>query len=152
MGPHFRHERTRSAFGVRADITFERWLEKLTLKERESFIQKTFGLLSDSGAKTLSDIVTSKLKSIRTIVTSFTRLDKADREMMFRIVHELLRASHESRELTKVQEEFADLLLPEPKPTAAKAKPPKATKETGKKPKPTQSAKKEKAPAGQGKG
>lgn len=151
VGPHFRHERTRSAFGVRADVTFERWLEKLTLKERETFIHKTFGLLSTSGAKTLSDIVTAKLKSIRAIITSFARLEKEDREMMFRIMHQLFRASHESRELTHAHEHYADPLLPAPK---KQEKPKKAAQEKPKKPKKDKkpnstpvAKKKEKAPA-----
>ena len=147
VGPHFRHERTRSAFGVRADVTFERWLEKLTLKERETFIHKTFGLLSTSGAKTLSDIVTAKLKSIRAIITSFARLEKEDREMMFRIMHQLFRASHESRELTHAHEYYADPLLPAPK---KQEKPKKAAQEKTKKETKNKKPvvkKKEKAPA-----
>ncbi len=113
VGPHFRHMRTRSAFGVRADVTIDRWLAKLTMREREVFIQRIFGLISDSGAKTLTDIVSSKLKSIRAIITSFTRLEKQDRDMMFRIMHQLLRASHESMQLMKQLDEYTDSLLEE---------------------------------------
>ena len=124
VGPHFRYERTRSSFGAHADVTIDRWLAKLTLREREIFIKRMFGLLSDSGAKTLSDIVSSKLKSIRAIISSFARLEKSDRDMMFRIMHQLLRASHESRELREAGEKFADPLLTAPK-KAAKDKPEK---------------------------
>ena len=120
VGPHFRHMRTRSAFGVRADVTIDRWLAKLTMREREAFIQRIFGLISDSGAKTLTDIVSSKLKSIRAIITSFTRLEKQDRDMMFRIMHQLLRASHESMQLMKQLEEYTDSLLEEHRSTKAK--------------------------------
>ena len=145
-GPHFRYERTRSLLSLRADLTVDKWLSGLTLKERELFVQKIFGLISDSGAKTLSDIVSDKLRTIRSIIGSFTRLEKTDRDMMLRIMHQLLRASHESIQLSKDMEESSDRLLPAPKkekkasPKKDKPQKEKTVKEKPKKEKPKKQA------------
>lgn len=119
-GPRFRYERSRSAFGVRADVTLDRWITGLSLKERELFIEKMFDLISDSGAKTLTDILSDKVKSIKVIVTSFARLEKKDRDMMFGIMHKLLRAGQESRQLSREMEEESNRLLTESASTPQK--------------------------------
>ena len=95
-GAHFVYARNRSAFGARADVTLDRWIMSLSLEERRIFTQNLFGIITASGAKTLSDIVSDKLRSARVIISSFARLSKQDREIMIRIVHLLLQASRES--------------------------------------------------------
>ena len=98
-GTHFQYEKSRSTFGIRADATLDRWVEGMTMEEREICIKNLFDAISSSGAKKLSDIAADKLRSIRVMITSFARMEKKDRDMMLRIMRQLLRASRESGKL-----------------------------------------------------
>lgn len=150
-GPKFVYERGRSSFGRMADATLDRWIDGLSFAERKAFVENLFIMIESSGAKTLGDIVADKIKSARAMIASFARMDKKDREIMWRITHRLVRASRESEKIEdqikkinkKAQKDEKKALPPSPKkekktaqikaPKQEKAKLPKPKKEQIKK-------------------
>lgn len=106
-GPRFVYEKSRSSFGAKADATLDRFLDSLTRAQRKRFIDNLFRMISASGAKTLTDILRDKLRSARVIIGTFGKLEREDREMMWRIMHQLLRASRESGRIEDEQKEAA---------------------------------------------
>lgn len=129
-GPKFVYESGRSSFGRRADATLDRWIDGLSFAERRAFVENLFTLIESSGAKTLTDIVADKLRCARAMIASFARMNKQDREIMWRITHKLLRASRESEKiekdilrLNKKSQKDEKKALPTPSKKEAKATP-----------------------------
>ncbi|MBP5209241.1 MAG: DUF2974 domain-containing protein, partial [Clostridia bacterium] len=114
-GDRFARREERSAFGRRADRAFCRWIGGITMTQRQQFTDSLFSVLTAPGL-TLTDIISDKLRSTRMILSSFAKLPKADRSLMFGIFHRLLRAAREHGE-----DEMRGRILP-PKETVERAR------------------------------
>lgn len=79
-GPSFVHLGGLSPDGQRHNETLAEWLEGITPEERRRFTDTVFGLLSSTGAKTVSDLSTDRLQKLGTLAKSYTALDKESRD------------------------------------------------------------------------
>lgn len=94
-GPKFVAERSRSDFGIRADIALDHWLDSMSMRERTAFAECVFKVISASGAKTLTEMLEDKVNNLKLILRSFTRLKREDRDLVFDIIRRLLRAGRD---------------------------------------------------------
>lgn len=99
MGTKFVAERSRSDFGIRADVALDHWIDGMTKEERVAFTECLFKVISSSGAKTLTEILDDKVKNIGIIIRSFTRLKKEDRDLVFDLMRRLIRAGRNTSPL-----------------------------------------------------
>ena len=99
MGTKFVAERSRSDFGIRADVALDHWIDGMTKEERIAFTECLFKVISSSGAKTLTEILDDKVKNIGIIIRSFTRLKKEERDLVFDLMRRLIRAGRNTSPL-----------------------------------------------------
>lgn len=71
------------------DDTFKVWMANLTPYQREQFIDALYNILETTGAKTLSDLSTSRLKKINQLIKSYNAMDEATKNMLSKIVGQL---------------------------------------------------------------
>lgn len=65
------------------------WIGQLNKKEREDFVNTLFSIIGQTGALTLSDLNTDRIKAAAIMIRSFTSLDSATRNMMLRTLRSL---------------------------------------------------------------
>ena len=65
------------------------WLESLSAKEREKFVDTLFELITASGAKTLSDINADILRSANATIKMFGTLDAGTKGLLLKILKAL---------------------------------------------------------------
>lgn len=68
------------------DEALNAWIHNMTVEQREQFVDTLFGVLDATGAKTLTDLSTGKLKRMNALIKSFTSLDAQTSDMMLKTV------------------------------------------------------------------
>lgn len=89
LGPQFIYCQSLSKTSQIFDHTIKNWLGSLTKAQRELFIETLYGLLETTGAKTFTDLTTSKLKKINLLLKSYNALDDSTRQMIFETLKQL---------------------------------------------------------------
>ena len=93
------------------DHTLKSWLRTISKEEREQFTDVLYEILETTGAKTLSDLSTSRLKKINKLLKSYNALDEATKTKLTHMVSQLASTYYQM---------FKESLLS--KPSAAKPK------------------------------
>ena len=65
-------------------------MQKMTLEEKQNFVNIFFSAIEKTGAHTLMDINETKLKSLLAIFKSMNGLEKKERELMLDVIKRLL--------------------------------------------------------------
>ena len=66
------------------DKTITDWLKAVKPEQREFFIDKLFEILNATGAKTLSEIGSNKIASIKTMLKTYQDIDQESKEIMLK--------------------------------------------------------------------
>ncbi len=74
--------------------TVDTWLSSLSREERENFLNIVFGLLEETGSKTLIELQDSWLKNSVTFITSMSKLDKETKSQIYAILKVFFQALH----------------------------------------------------------
>lgn len=93
------------------DHTLKSWLRTISKEEREQFTDALYEILETTGAKTLSDLSTSRLKKINKLLKSYNALDEATKAKLTQMVSQLASTYYQM---------FKESILS--KPSAAKPK------------------------------
>lgn len=72
----------RSKAGEHSDEILKKWVYSMSAEEREQFADVLFSVIDSTGAKTLTDLSSAKMKNIGVILKSIRSLDKDKRTMM----------------------------------------------------------------------
>lgn len=72
----------RSRAGAQSDEMLKKWVYSMSAEERADFAEVLFSVIDATGAKTLTDLSSAKLKNIGVILKSIRSLDKEKRTMM----------------------------------------------------------------------
>ena len=78
----------RSKASEQSDEALKKWIYSMSAEERERFAEVLFSVIDATGAKTLTDLSSAKLKNLGVILKSIRSLDKDKRTMM---THALVR-------------------------------------------------------------
>ena len=89
-GPAYLRLSGLSAKGVKNQSSFNGMMGKMTSSEKESFVSILFGAIESTGAKTLSEISTAKLKSMSGMIRSLNGISKEQKEVMLGIILKML--------------------------------------------------------------
>ena len=90
MGARFVYLDKRSRFGIQSDENLRRWVYSMDDEQRGKFADMLFGIIDATGARTLTDLSSAKLKNFNVIMKSLRELDKDSRDMMFNALIALL--------------------------------------------------------------
>ncbi len=93
IGPSFVHLDGLSKQGRRHDEVLGGWLDSITHEERRRFTETLFGLISSTGAKTLSDLSVDQVGKIGAAIRAYGELDRETKDNMFMFVKKLAEAS-----------------------------------------------------------
>jgi len=78
-------------------LTLKEWLRGLDEKHLREFVDTLFSVLESTGAKTLEELTTKKLKLAAGLFETMRNLDTETRRMLLTVVRMLLRARREAR-------------------------------------------------------
>ncbi len=78
-----------SNFSKHTDRALSKWIGSLSPEERRHATDVLFEVLESTGAKTLSDINSGKLKNISTIMKSFNNIDRQTKDNLSKLVKQL---------------------------------------------------------------
>lgn len=67
------------------NIALSRWINSISYKEREEFINALFGILSKSGVKNLSQISSAGFKGMSTVIANFHSLKRSEKVMIYKL-------------------------------------------------------------------
>ena len=95
-GTQFVHLAQASAEGKWFEQTFDAWAAELSAPQREAFADALYGVLTSTGARTLSDLNAEKLKSAVGILKSYKNLDRETRRALSGALALLLRVGAQS--------------------------------------------------------
>lgn len=76
-----------------SDLVLKEWMDNLTFEQRESFIDGLFQVLTASGAQTLTDLKSDKLKAAAGMVKAMTAMDKQTKKVLTYAIKVLLRSN-----------------------------------------------------------
>lgn len=79
-----------SSFSKRTDRVLTEWISSMSVDERRHATDMLFDVLESTGAKTLSDLNSSKLKNIGTIIRSLNHADKYTKDKLSELILKLL--------------------------------------------------------------
>lgn len=89
LGDRFvRDEQTDSSKFI--DKTITDWLKAVNPKQREVFIDTFFEILTATGAKTLSEISSNKVTSVKTMIKTYQDIDSESKEIMLKTLKAFL--------------------------------------------------------------
>ena len=89
-GTSFIHLKSVTAESQIVDLTFKRFLEGLTLKQREQFTNTLFDILSSNEKKTITDLKGESWKGIISMIKTYDQLDKETKKAVTDIIGLLL--------------------------------------------------------------
>ena len=89
-GPKFLRLPKLSARGIKNQNGFNGIMGKMTDREKEEFVEIFFGAIHSTGAYTLSEISSAKLKNIATVIKSLNGISKEQKDVMLGIVLKML--------------------------------------------------------------
>ncbi len=78
-----------SSFSKHTDKALSEWIASLSPEERRHATDVLFDILESTGAKTLSDINSSKLKNMSIIMKSFNNIDRQTKDNLSKLVKRL---------------------------------------------------------------
>ncbi len=84
-----------SQSSVFLDKTLKAWVDDLSEEDRREFAENLYEILSFDGAKTLTDLSASKLKSAVGMLDTIHNLDKDSKEMLKRTIYMLIKEALE---------------------------------------------------------
>ena len=76
-----------------SDLVLKEWLDNLTFEQREAFIDGLFQVLTASGAQTLTDLKSDKLKAAAGMIKAMTAMDKQTKKVLTYAIKVLLRSN-----------------------------------------------------------
>lgn len=91
MGNHFVHLDDVTKESHILDTTLKTWINSLTIKQREQFVDVLFTALEATGAKNVSQLTSGKLKNLNIIMKSYSTLDSQTKEVIIFIIKSLVR-------------------------------------------------------------
>lgn len=86
---------------IRFDRTIKAWLERIGPAEREVFVDTLYGVLTATGASTVTELSANWLKNALAIGKTFKNLDSTSRKALLDILGEIFRAAAETRKEAK---------------------------------------------------
>ena len=89
-GPRFVRLPKLSSRGVKNQNSFNGIMGKMTDREKEGLVEIFFGAIGSTGASTLSEISSAKLKNIATVIKSLNGISKEQKDVMLGIVLKML--------------------------------------------------------------
>lgn len=89
-GPAYLRLSGLSLKGVKNQSSFNSMMNKMSNSEKESFVSILFGAIESTGAKTLSEISTAKLKSVSGMIRSLNGINKEQKDVMAGIILKML--------------------------------------------------------------
>lgn len=89
-GPHFVHLKSITPESQMIDRTLKRFLNNLTLVEREAFTNALFEILAANDKKTLTDVKEESWKTIMNMVKAYEGLEKESKKVLLDIIGRLL--------------------------------------------------------------
>ncbi len=92
MGREFVHLSAMSARGKRHDEVFREWLGRLDGEKRREFTEIFFGVLSSTGAKTVSELEREQLPKLLAASRTFGNLGKEERDVIYEFIRGLFEA------------------------------------------------------------
>ncbi len=75
------------------DKTIKEWLEKVEPAKREQVIDVVFDILNTTDAQTMKEIKNNWFSSARTMMTSYKNIDNETKDMVWKVVSELLKSA-----------------------------------------------------------
>ncbi len=76
--------------------TVSSWLEKIDKKEREIFINTLYQVLEKSHIETVEELTKLKLRTIPSILKSFTKLEEETRKIVIDTIKELMKEANKN--------------------------------------------------------
>ena len=89
-GPKFLRLPKLSSRGIKNQSGFNGMMSKMTDREKEGFVEIFFGAIESTGASTLSEISSAKLKNISTVIKSLNGINKEQKDVMLGIILKML--------------------------------------------------------------
>lgn len=117
LGPRFVQLCSVTKTARLSDLVLKEWLGNLSFEQREAFIEGLFQVLSASGAATLTDLKSDKLKAAAGMVKAMTSMDKQTKEVLAYALKVLFRSN-----LKILSEEFQSEVEKKSIPKALKGK------------------------------
>lgn len=96
LGTGFIEREMLTGDSIRIDRTIKTWLERISPAERELFVDTLFGVLTATGAATVTELSENWLKSALAIGKTLKNLDPATRKILYDILGEIVRAAAET--------------------------------------------------------
>jgi len=81
------------------------WLEELSPKEREQFVERIYEVLTVTDAKTLSDLNKERWKSITSMLHSLNGMDKKTKEILFDFIKAMVSVRRKKESSHKKEQE-----------------------------------------------
>lgn len=81
-GTHFVHLKSVSGGGRFLDERLGNWVKSVDMEQRCAFVNTLFDVLQCTGAKTLTDLSTSKLRNAVSMIRNYRELDKETKEAL----------------------------------------------------------------------
>lgn len=66
---------------------FNEWAERLTIKQKEKFVNALFEIILSSGAKTITDIQKNAIPSTAKMIAAFSNMDKSTKKEVRTVLH-----------------------------------------------------------------
>jgi len=79
--------------GQMTDLKLSKWIMSMTPRQREQFVDALFRVLSASGAESLTDLRTDRVKAVSAMVRAMKDMDKDTRDALFNFVGLLFRSN-----------------------------------------------------------
>lgn len=67
--------------------SFNEWAERLTIKQKEKFVNALFEIILSSGAKTITDIQKNAIPATAKMVAAFSNMDKSTKKEVRTVLH-----------------------------------------------------------------
>ena len=93
LGDHFVRLPHTSGTSRYFDAAMKGWANDIDYAERELFFNTLFSVLESTGARTLTDLTTGRLRKAQEMVKAYRSLDEKTRSIMLETIQKLLRES-----------------------------------------------------------
>ena len=90
LGPEFVKLKALTHKGQKHQNNFKAMMQKMTIEEKQNFVNIMFSAIEKTGAHTLLDMNETMLKNLSLIIKSINGLTKEERELMIEIIKKLL--------------------------------------------------------------
>ncbi len=97
LGRQFVYLGKRSKFGIQSDETLKKWVYSMSEEEFDKLTALIFDIIDSTGAKTLTDLGSARIKNFNAILRSLRELDKDSRDMMTKLLIRLLGVGREPK-------------------------------------------------------